>query len=951
MMTHHLPIGHPIKDLEQTVEYTILEVLGRGASTIAYLTIYSDESGCSYKCILKEYYPSFIELSRDADGSILYDKQFADQYQAGFERFKAGALRQNQLRNQSNLTNETSPLQRIFFANNTCYLVVTLFEGHTFDKIDAPLLERLKICLTTAKVIQQCHANNLLYLDLKPQNIFVKINCSNEIVTEEIVLIDFDSITPKDQIAFGRSLSFTKSWAAPEQTNPYSFRKISEATDIYAIGELVFWSVFGRHSAEEEHRGFSTYPFECVQPDGLRRPIQYHLSQLFKRTLRSSPRNRFTSMSSVIELIEKVVEELSKGEFILPYDITPKKFFVGRDAELAAISKVLMENKVVFITGIAGIGKSELVKQYAHRAQNQYDQILYWTYDGSLVSMVCNDSVNIENFRRDNEDDDERYCARKINKLRGLLTANSLILIDNVDVLSGEFAHPDVWKALLSMPGKIIVSSKCNETEYENIRIDELQDVLMLRCIFNEYCPAYSADDSQIEYVDRIISIANRHTYEIALLAAYTEVKMQTPQKTLYELENEGFSALGTTNLTVQKDGVSPSGTFSAHIEKLLSMSSLSESQKLLLLKLSFMPAIGVSANEFKEFYGISDVNDLDWLKRHGFVFHAENSSHTLTVHQSVSQTIISLAKTSADLISVFFNDAIIAMRRGYDDQSVNRNFVDKYPKTSVTKDIYYLLCRTIAEKAETHKIDCESAAQYITLYIEWFAKYGIDRVQHHLLKYVTNLYDSFNPEIYLHDREYAYLLFADFAMRLSVSYPVMIDFCTEHFERARKAKDWPMASCWCANLYRLKFSQRDVDTKSARRMMVYEIRSNLEHNRLKKKHKNSFFFNLTDPNIRSVEFNESMYDLTPHVNPWAKIVIRNLYWAIFTRRKVIDPNCRDMPSENSIRIAIDQAQIYVLQAKYYSATKILSDVLEPYSTGQYLYTSAVKDAYNFTSK
>ena len=117
MMTHHLPIGHPIKDLEQTVEYTILEVLGRGASTIAYLTIYSDESGCSYKCILKEYYPSFIELSRDADGSILYDKQFADQYQAGFERFKAGALRQNQLRNQSNLTNETSPLQRIFFAN------------------------------------------------------------------------------------------------------------------------------------------------------------------------------------------------------------------------------------------------------------------------------------------------------------------------------------------------------------------------------------------------------------------------------------------------------------------------------------------------------------------------------------------------------------------------------------------------------------------------------------------------------------------------------------------------------------------------------------------------------------------------------------------------------------------------------------------------------------------
>ena len=816
-MTHYLPIGYTIQDPESLCEYTIKQVLGRGASTIAYLTTYSDGSGYFADRIVKEYYPSFMEIVRDPNGSLRHESSDLDKYRAGVEQFICGGNMQNELRKRTYLRNETPPLQRIFEANNTHYFDVTPFEGRTFDNIETfTLIERMKICLATAKLINRYHQEGFLYLDLKPQNIFVLTNSHGEVVTDLVELIDFDSITRKDQIAFGKSLSFTKSWAAPEQTNPYSYRTISEVTDIYALGELVFWSVFGRHSAEEEHRGFSTYPFECVQPDGLRRPVQYHLSQLFKKTLRSSPRNRFTSMTSVIELLEKVVEELSKREFILPYDITPKKFFVGRDAELAAISKALMENNVVFITGIAGIGKSELVKQYAHRAQNQYDQILYWTYDGSLVSMVCNDSVSIENFRRDNEDDDERYCSRKINKLRGLLTANSLIVIDNVDVLSGEFAHPKVWNNLVSMPGKIIVSSKCNETEYENIRIDELQDVLMLRCIFNEYCPAYSADDSQIEYVDRIISIANRHTYEIALLAAYTEVKMQTPQKTLYELENEGFSALGTTNLAVQKDGASPTGTFFAHIGKLLSMSSLSESQKLLLLKLSFMPAIGISATEFKEFYGITDVNDLDWLKRHGFVFHAENSSHTLTVHQSVSQTIISLAKTSADLISAFYNDAIIAMRRGYDDQSVNRNFADKYPKTSVTKDIYYLLCRTIAEKAETHKIDCESAAQYITLYIEWFAKYGIDRVQHHLLKYVTNLYDSFNPEIYL-------------------SYPVMIDFCTEHFERARKAKDWPMASCWCANLYRLKFSQRDVDTKSARRMMVYEIRSNLEHNRLKK--------------------------------------------------------------------------------------------------------------------
>ena len=296
-MTHYLPNGHTIKDPKLSCEYTIKGVLGRGASTIAYLADYSDGAGYTSERILKEYYPISLDIARGSSGELICAGSVAEKFIEGLARYKNGGALQNDLRKRACLKNETPPLQRIFDANNTCYLDVVPFEGRTFDKFGTfTLHERLKICLAVAKLINQYHKEGYLYLDLKPENVFVLSNAAGEVVTDMVVLIDFDSVMKKDQVAFGKSLSFTKSWAAPEQINPHGFRKISEATDIYAIGELVFWSVFNRHSTEEERRGFSSYTFD----DTIRYTAQRKLSDLFHSTLRSSPRNRFSSLLPVV---------------------------------------------------------------------------------------------------------------------------------------------------------------------------------------------------------------------------------------------------------------------------------------------------------------------------------------------------------------------------------------------------------------------------------------------------------------------------------------------------------------------------------------------------------------------------------------------------------------------------------------------------------------------------
>ena len=51
---------------------------------------------------------------------------------------------------------------------------------------------------------------------------------------------------------------------------------------------------------------------------------------------------------------------------------SPNRYFTGRKEELKAIDKELHTHDLVFITGIAGMGKSELAKTYAKKNAKKY---------------------------------------------------------------------------------------------------------------------------------------------------------------------------------------------------------------------------------------------------------------------------------------------------------------------------------------------------------------------------------------------------------------------------------------------------------------------------------------------------------------------------------------------------------------------------------------------------
>lgn len=66
----------------------------------------------------------------------------------------------------------------------------------------------------------------------------------------------------------------------------------------------------------------------------------------------------------------------------------PVSYFYGRENELSLISHRLEEKNTIVITGISGIGKTELVKRYVEVNRDKYENVLFLTYNESIKEML-----------------------------------------------------------------------------------------------------------------------------------------------------------------------------------------------------------------------------------------------------------------------------------------------------------------------------------------------------------------------------------------------------------------------------------------------------------------------------------------------------------------------------------------------------------------------------------
>ena len=102
----------------------------------------------------------------------------------------------------------------------------------------------------------------------------------------------------------------------------------------------------------------------------------------------------FDAQEGLLAERERVLEQHRTQDalFSSSYDI-PLSLFVGREHELRDIRGLLMSGKrVVVVSGIGGIGKSALAKEYARRNGAEYDAVLIIPASPSLSQCFAHDT-------------------------------------------------------------------------------------------------------------------------------------------------------------------------------------------------------------------------------------------------------------------------------------------------------------------------------------------------------------------------------------------------------------------------------------------------------------------------------------------------------------------------------------------------------------------------------
>jgi serine/threonine protein kinase/tetratricopeptide (TPR) repeat protein len=270
------------------------------------------------------------------------------------------------------------------------YLVLELVDGQSIDRYCTEhalgIEARLRLFLDVLEAVAHAHANLIVHRDIKPANVLVSVD-------GQVKLLDFgiakllEGEGPWGSVPAGETSALTREagaaltpeYAAPEQL---SHGQVTTATDVYALGVLLYVLLTGQHPAaaalrspamlvraivDDEPRRMSdavvsrTDRPEVLErhaaqhgatPARLRRMLQGDLDTIVAKTLKKDPTERYASVTALADDLRRYLrhEPISARRDTLRYR-TAK--FVGRHVRgvaMFAAAVVLLAGSTTYYT-------------------------------------------------------------------------------------------------------------------------------------------------------------------------------------------------------------------------------------------------------------------------------------------------------------------------------------------------------------------------------------------------------------------------------------------------------------------------------------------------------------------------------------------------------------------------------------------------------------------------
>lgn len=303
--------------------------------------------------------------------------------------------------------------------------------------------------------------------------------------------------------------------------------------------------------------------------------------------------------------------------------------FTGRERELLELDEALKKNRVVYVEGIGGIGKSELVKQYMMANREAYDEMLFLTYSHDLKQLVCApDQIEIEGFGREEGEELDSFFVRKLQALRNVTDERTLIVVDNFDV-----DHDPDTQEFCKGSHRIIFTTRNAHPGAAAVKLSAIPDKEALFKIF-ELNYGMELDEEDRPYLEKLFDLIEYHTYTVELLAKQMSASFLTGRELLELFQNGSFAEDGVEQVA----GRTGMNTAFGHISALFSVSGLSEEEKQLLRELSLVGMEGIPAPRLRDWAGLSSFDMVNTLIKRSWI--RRETSQRLSLHPLVSEVV-----------------------------------------------------------------------------------------------------------------------------------------------------------------------------------------------------------------------------------------------------------------------------------------------------------------------
>lgn len=314
----------------------------------------------------------------------------------------------------------------------------------------------------------------------------------------------------------------------------------------------------------------------------------------------------------------------------------PCEHFCGRDKEIEALHELLLGKGFAFVTGLAGMGKSELSRAYAHVYSQDYasyyQHTMFVSFRHSLRETICaipfagdeeirqryakQRDLLLATLSKDPESSSqwqeklenlERACNDELFRAHDekfqQMDPDTLLIIDNLDIPS---AQEPLLEQVAQYPCNVLFTTRYRYPEYPSLELTEIQDYKVWMALVSSYFPKAKKFSKEIQ---EMVSLLHGHTLFVELSARLLGMGALTIPDLLSKLRSREWGIDDPVKL--HKDGMDHSKTFLEFLRMIFPLFNLAPEEQYILNNLALFPQQGIALTDFKKWLGLTTAGDI----------------------------------------------------------------------------------------------------------------------------------------------------------------------------------------------------------------------------------------------------------------------------------------------------------------------------------------------------